>query len=115
VRDAHKRVDPQLSRVDGSSEHLAACLLESSVRSRIWAGIQTGRDQDSLLRMAASSPEPEVPVAAEDEPESEGTDIEPSEEGVTESERPGTHPTGPPIETELQRTRRGDTPGPGSG
>jgi peptide/nickel transport system ATP-binding protein len=104
VRDAHTRVDPQLSPVDGSSEHLAACLLESSVRSRIWAGIQTGRDRDSLLRMAAASPEPEVPATAEDEPESEG---------VIESERPGDHPPGPPLETELQRTRRADIPGPG--
>jgi peptide/nickel transport system ATP-binding protein len=87
VRDAHKRVDPQLAAVDGSSEHLAACLLESSVRARIWEGIRTGRDDESLQRMAAASPQPEIPAGAIDESqESEGTDIEESEELVVESE-----------------------------
>jgi peptide/nickel transport system ATP-binding protein len=89
VRDAHRRIDPKLSPVDGSAEHVVACLLESSVRSRIWDGIQTGRDRESLQRMAAASPEPAVPADAADAPESEGTDIEPSEEGVVESERHG--------------------------
>ena len=89
VRDAHKRVDPKLSPVDGSAEHVVACLLESSVRSRIWEGIQTGRDRESLQRMAAASPEPAVPAVLPDVPESEGTDMEPSEEGVVESERHG--------------------------
>jgi peptide/nickel transport system ATP-binding protein len=87
VRDAHKRVDPKLSAVDGSSDHLVACLLESSVRSRIWDGIQTGRDDESLKRMAAASAEPEIPAGVIDEEhESEGTDIGESEELVTESE-----------------------------
>jgi peptide/nickel transport system ATP-binding protein len=87
VRDAHKRVDPQLAAVDGSSEHLAACLLESSVRARIWEGIRTGRDDESLQRMAAASPQPEIPAGTIDEAqESEGTDIGESEELVTESE-----------------------------
>jgi peptide/nickel transport system ATP-binding protein len=87
VRDAHKRVDPQLAPVNGSSEHLAACLLESSVRSRVWEGIQTGRDDESLQRMAAASPQPEIPAGAIDEAqESEGTDIGESEELVVESE-----------------------------
>jgi peptide/nickel transport system ATP-binding protein len=111
VRDAHKRVDPKLSPVDGSSDHLVACLLESSVRSRIWDGIQTGRDAESLRRMATSSPEPVVPAAAADGTESEGTDIEPTEGGVVESERPGDPPPGPPIEIETQRARRRDMPG----
>ncbi len=91
ARDAHKRVDPKLTPVDGSSEHAVACLLESSIRSRVWDGIRTGRDRDSLQRIAALSPEPEVPAEAMDEPESEGTAIEPSEEGVVESERPEGH------------------------
>ncbi|HTU94557.1 MAG TPA: ABC transporter ATP-binding protein [Solirubrobacteraceae bacterium] len=89
VRDAHRRVDPKLTPVDGSSEHAVACSLESSVRARIWDGIRTGRDAESLVRIAAASPEPEVPAAALEAPESEGTDIEPSEEGVVESERHG--------------------------
>ena len=112
MKDAHKRVDPQLTPVDGSSEHVVACLLESSVRSRIWTGIQTGRDRDSLLRMAASSPEPEIDPAALDQPESEGTGPESSEESVVESERPGEHhgPRQPAdeIDQPLERDRRGD-------
>jgi peptide/nickel transport system ATP-binding protein len=90
VRDAHKRVDPKLSPVDGSSEHVVACLLESSVRSRIWDGIQSGRDDDSLRRMAAASAEPDYSgVAIPVDKESEGTDMSPSEEDVVESERHG--------------------------
>jgi peptide/nickel transport system ATP-binding protein len=111
VRDAHKRVDPRLTSVDGSPDHVVACLLESSVRSRIWEGIQAGRDPESLRRIATASPEPEVPSAATDAPESEGTDFEPSEEGVIESEPAVEHPPRPPVEIEQQRTRRTDIPG----
>jgi peptide/nickel transport system ATP-binding protein len=80
VRDAHKRVDPPLAPVDGSSDHVVACLLESSVRSRIWDGIQSGRDRESLQRLAASSPE----AAASDQggaaqDETDGTDRPASE------------------------------------
>jgi peptide/nickel transport system ATP-binding protein len=74
VRDAHKRVDPPLTPVDGSSDHVVACLLESSVRSRIWDGIQTGRDRESLQRLAAGSPEPVVPGVGAAVPETDGTD-----------------------------------------
>jgi peptide/nickel transport system ATP-binding protein len=114
VRDAHKRVDPKLTPVEGSTEHSVACLLEAGVRTRIWSGIQTGRDAESLRRIATSSPEPLVPESAMDAPETEGTDIEPTERRVTESEPPsGEHPIQPPVEAELQRTRRPDITGPG--
>jgi peptide/nickel transport system ATP-binding protein len=99
VRDAHKRVDPKLSPVDGSSEHVVACLLESSVRSRIWDGIQSGRDRDSLRRMANASPEPEVDPAAmiPESDESEGTDPALSEKDAVESEPEGErHGAAPP-------------------
>ncbi|MGH2893146.1 MAG: ABC transporter ATP-binding protein, partial [Solirubrobacteraceae bacterium] len=118
VRDAHRRVDPKLTSVDGSSEHVVACLLESSVRSRIWDGIQTGRDRDSLLRIASTSAQPEVPAAAVDEPESEGRDVEPAEEDVVESERHGEHGPREPIddpEHPLRRPSGGDIPGLGGG
>ena len=95
VRDAHKRVDPRLEPVDGSSGHLVACLLESSVRTRIWEGITSGRDPESLKRIAASATEPGVLAGAGAEvQESEGTDAEPSEPGVVESEHPQ-HPFPP--------------------
>ena len=102
---------PQLAAVDGSAEHVVACLLESSVRSRIWDGIQSGRDDDSLRRMAASSPEPEVPAELADAPESEGTDIEPSEEGVTESERHGQHGPMQPVDEVDHRLTRNERSG----
>jgi hypothetical protein len=113
VRDAHKRVDPRLTAVDGSSEHSVACLLDSSARSRIWDGIQSGRDQESLQRIAAASTQPEVPESERDQPESEGTDIEGSEERVVESEHPEDHGGTPqPFDPDLQRTSRGDIPPP---
>jgi peptide/nickel transport system ATP-binding protein len=54
AQEAHKRVDPRLEPVDGVSGHAAACLLSTSVRTKIWEGLQTGRDSDSLRRLAAS-------------------------------------------------------------
>ena len=97
VREAHKRVDPKLAPVDGT-DHQVACLLESSVRSRIWDGIVTGRDADSLVRMAAASAEPDYSdIAIPVDQESEGTDLSPGEEGIVESEAPGVrHGAAPP-------------------
>ncbi len=116
VRDAHKRVDPKLTPVDGSSEHAVACLLEASVRGRIWDGIQSGRDAESLKRMAAASPQPEVPAVAMDQPETEGTDPGLSETDVVESEPPGErHGAPPPVDLD-EVTRRGpDRPPPSRG
>jgi peptide/nickel transport system ATP-binding protein len=126
VRDAHKRVDPKLSPVDGSTEHVVACLLESSVRSRIWDGIQSGRDAESLQRMAAASAEPDYSnVAIPVDQESEGSALSPGEEGVVESEAPGErHGAAPPqtldeVNRRFQEERNppsgGDGPGPGGG
>jgi peptide/nickel transport system ATP-binding protein len=111
VRDAHRRVDPELTPVDGSSAHAVACLLQSSVRTRIWDGIQTGRDPESLQRMAAASPEPEVPAELRDAPESEGTDVEPSEEGVVESERHDEHLLTQPVDEVDHRLERNEHTG----
>jgi peptide/nickel transport system ATP-binding protein len=99
VREAHKRVDPRLLPVDGNPDHQAACLLESSVRSRIWEGIQAGRDRESLQRMAATSAEPDyadAPMLAVEQ-ESEGTGLTTLEEDVVESEAPDQrHGAAPP-------------------
>jgi hypothetical protein len=97
--------------VDGSSAHAVACLLQSSVRTRIWDGIQTGRDPESLQRMAAASPEPEVPAELRDAPESEGTDVEPSEEGVVESERHDEHLLTQPVDEADHRLERNERTG----
>jgi peptide/nickel transport system ATP-binding protein len=113
ARDAHKRVDPRLQPINGSGSHAAACLLDGPVRGRIWEGIRTGRDQDSLVRLAASSAEPQVeaatPIPVEEE--TEGTDQLPSEyllerdeadAPVTSEHEPGRGPVGragiPPLE-----------------
>jgi hypothetical protein len=76
-----------------------ACLLESSVRSRIWEGIQAGRDRESLQRMAATSAEPDyadAPMLAVEQ-ESEGTGLTTLEEDVVESEAPDQrHGAAPP-------------------
>jgi peptide/nickel transport system ATP-binding protein len=115
VREAHKRVDPRLQPVSGSSSHLVACLLESSVRERIWEGIRAGRDDDSLVRIASASVEPAVesapaiPVSQE----SEGSDPRPAESALardegdvpsTSSTAHGHHPFGRPgVPTEDDR------------
>jgi peptide/nickel transport system ATP-binding protein len=81
AREAHKRVDPHLEPVTDGNGHLAACLLESSTRERIWEGIRAGRDRDSLVRLAHASAEPAVAAATliPVEEESEGTDRRPAE------------------------------------
>jgi peptide/nickel transport system ATP-binding protein len=42
VREAHKRVDPALEPVDGDSRHRVACLLDSSVRKKLWSELSQG-------------------------------------------------------------------------
>jgi peptide/nickel transport system ATP-binding protein len=54
VQEEHKRVDPPLEPIDARGGHAVACLLDRSVRERIWEGLKEGRDPDSLKRMAAS-------------------------------------------------------------
>jgi peptide/nickel transport system ATP-binding protein len=100
VRDAHKRVDPRLEPVNGAGGHVVACLLEQSVRARIWDGIQTGRDRESLQRMAASSSEPADDVtqgiAVQDETEGSDRLIAETESGASQDHLgPAQTPTGP--------------------
>jgi hypothetical protein len=99
--------------VGGSPSHLAACLLESSVRERIWEGIGAGRDADSLVRLASASAEPalESATAIPVDEETEGTSQLPAEfelereeadAPVTSQREPGRGPVGragvPPLE-----------------
>jgi peptide/nickel transport system ATP-binding protein len=117
ARDAHKRIDPKLTPVDGSAAHHVACLLESSVRTRIWEGIGAGRDAESLQRMAAASPEPayaDAPMIPVDQ-ESEGADLAPSEEGVVESEPPGERHGAAPPQTVDEVNRRFESDRPDEG
>jgi peptide/nickel transport system ATP-binding protein len=48
VREAHKRVDPKLEPVAGSPDHQVACLLDSSVRRKLWSELREGvKPQDA--------------------------------------------------------------------
>src|SRR4051794_25198354 len=48
VREAHKRVDPKLEPVAGSPNHEVACLLDSSVRRKLWSELREGvKPQDA--------------------------------------------------------------------
>jgi peptide/nickel transport system ATP-binding protein len=61
VQESHKRIDPRLEPIVGDDGHAVACLLEASVRKRIWEGLKEGRDADALQRMAgAGAAEPAV-------------------------------------------------------
>jgi len=52
VRDRHRRVDPRLEPVDGDRGHEVACLLSAAVRGKIWDGLRSGRDAESLRGLA---------------------------------------------------------------
>jgi peptide/nickel transport system ATP-binding protein len=42
VREAHKRIDPELQPVDGSPGHEVACLLAQPVRAELWRRLDAG-------------------------------------------------------------------------
>src|SRR3954467_1869827 len=42
VREAHKRVDPKLEPVPGAPAHEVACLLDSTVRRKLWSELREG-------------------------------------------------------------------------
>jgi peptide/nickel transport system ATP-binding protein len=68
AQEAHKRIDPRLEPVNGGGAHvhMSACLLPATARGQIWEGLESGRDLESLQRIAASSgassPPPGPPV-----------------------------------------------------
>jgi peptide/nickel transport system ATP-binding protein len=55
VQESHKEIDPRLAPVTSGEGHSVACLLEPSVRQRIWSGLREGRDIEALQRLAAES------------------------------------------------------------
>jgi peptide/nickel transport system ATP-binding protein len=74
VRDAHKRIDPQLAPAasgDGTRKHEVACLLPPATRRALWAALQQGAVPDEALARV------EVPEEAVDR-EAIGEVLEPA-------------------------------------
>jgi peptide/nickel transport system ATP-binding protein len=75
VREAHKRIDPQLApAASGVGHHEVACLLPPTTRRSLWAALQQGaQPQDALARV-------DVPAEAVDR-EAIGEVLEPAPAG----------------------------------
>jgi peptide/nickel transport system ATP-binding protein len=66
VREAHKRIDPQLApaeSVGGKGRHLVACLLPPQTRRGLWAELQQGATPD-VAKERVEVPEEAVDTAA---------------------------------------------------
>jgi peptide/nickel transport system ATP-binding protein len=66
VREAHKRIDPQLApaeSVGGGGRHMVACLLPPQTRRALWAELQQGATPDAALGRV-DVPEEAVDTAA---------------------------------------------------
>jgi peptide/nickel transport system ATP-binding protein len=72
ARDAHRRIDPTLTRVPDEPGHDVACLLETEVRKRIWSGLQRGEAPAELRRFAEPVKAPGASVRTSSEPEMAG-------------------------------------------
>jgi peptide/nickel transport system ATP-binding protein len=48
VLEDHKRIDPPLEPIPDEQGHEVACLLHADVRARIWQGLESGQDPESL-------------------------------------------------------------------
>jgi peptide/nickel transport system ATP-binding protein len=55
VREEHRRTDPKLASVPDDPGHEVACLLDPSVRSAIWRGLQAGHAPAELRQLAEPS------------------------------------------------------------
>jgi len=55
VRDAHRRVRPELEPVAGDRDHLAACLLEGSTRRALWRALRLGATPAELRAASAAA------------------------------------------------------------
>jgi len=62
VREAHKRVDPQLEPVAGRPGHQVACLLGAETRRSLWKALQQGQEPEAA-RLSARVDDAAAPVA----------------------------------------------------
>ncbi|HET6867971.1 MAG TPA: ABC transporter ATP-binding protein [Solirubrobacteraceae bacterium] len=75
VRDAHKRIDPQLEPISADAGHFAACLLSTELRSRVWQGLQEGESPGELRHLVVE----DQPVRAHATPRLGSGDLPPDE------------------------------------
>jgi peptide/nickel transport system ATP-binding protein len=59
----HARIDPQLKPLPNAGEHHVACLLEPSVRERLWAELSDGKTPEQA-RASVGLPAPRGPAAS---------------------------------------------------
>jgi len=50
VREAHKRVDPELAPAEGDPQHLVRCLLPAETRRRLWGELRGGANPDEAIQ-----------------------------------------------------------------
>jgi peptide/nickel transport system ATP-binding protein len=74
VREAHKRIDPQLVSTAEGSRHQVACLLPPQTRRQLWAELQHGATPDGAMQRV------EVPE--------EAVDVEAAEAGTVVEDAP---------------------------
>ena len=79
VQKRHRTVDPPLVPLPDEPAHQVACLLDPSVRRRIWNGLQAGRDPASLRQLAGDGLPARAPAIASATPGSGASEISPGE------------------------------------
>ena len=67
VREAHKRVDPQLEPVEPGSSHRVACLLDHETRRRLWTELEAGKVPEVARQDVLHDKPPEATISGIDE------------------------------------------------
>ena len=75
VQKRHRTVDPPLAPLPDDASHQVACLLEPTIRRRIWGGLKAGRDPASLRQLAGDGYPARAPAVASAVPGSEAPEM----------------------------------------
>jgi peptide/nickel transport system ATP-binding protein len=78
----HRTVDPPLTPLPDDSRHQVACLLEPTIRRRIWSGLKAGRDPASLRQLAGDGYPSRAPAIASTAPVGDTSEMPPSGAGA---------------------------------
>jgi peptide/nickel transport system ATP-binding protein len=82
VQKRHRTVDPPLAPLPDEARHQVACLLEPTIRRRIWSGLKAGRDPTSLRQLAGDGYPARAPAVASTAPTSEASEMRSGEAGA---------------------------------